>query len=173
MSCSSRPATSPRRSGSVPNEPRGTHRLIVPADRAGERLDRYLPEAIPGISRARGQRLNQMHDRPGSLVGDVPALRRSRQRLRGIAFHTRYGCLCSFDPEDSGALARGFRLRVAVVLRDRLREVRVPSSPYGDLRLTARRRLQRQRRERRFSREPGRAHRRDIDVAAVGTEGNH
>ena len=39
------------------SEPRGTHRLTVPADRAGERLDRYLPEAIPGISRARGQRL--------------------------------------------------------------------------------------------------------------------
>jgi 23S rRNA pseudouridine1911/1915/1917 synthase len=57
MSCSSRPATSPRRSGSVPDDPRGTHRLTVPADRAGERLDRYLPEAIPGISRARGQRL--------------------------------------------------------------------------------------------------------------------
>src|SRR3989337_2790428 len=57
MSCSSPPGTSPRRSGSVPEEPRGTHRLTVPADRAGERLDRYLPEAIPGISRARGQRL--------------------------------------------------------------------------------------------------------------------
>src|SRR5660397_231729 len=58
MSCSSRPGASPRRSGSVtPTGPRGTHRLTVPADRAGERLDRYLPEAIPGISRARGQRL--------------------------------------------------------------------------------------------------------------------
>ncbi|MHB8834007.1 MAG: S4 domain-containing protein, partial [Desulfobacteria bacterium] len=41
----------------MPDVPCGTHRLTVPADRAGERIDRYLSEAIPGISRARGQRL--------------------------------------------------------------------------------------------------------------------
>jgi len=40
-----------------PVRPCGTHRLTVPADRAGERLDRFLPEAVPGISRARAQRL--------------------------------------------------------------------------------------------------------------------
>ncbi|GAB4228097.1 MAG: RluA family pseudouridine synthase [Deltaproteobacteria bacterium] len=37
--------------------PVGTHRLAVPPARAGERLDRYLAEAIPGLSRARVQRL--------------------------------------------------------------------------------------------------------------------
>ncbi|MGZ9197337.1 MAG: pseudouridine synthase, partial [Candidatus Deferrimicrobiaceae bacterium] len=41
----------------VPGSPCGAHRLTVPADRAGERLDRFLPEAVPGISRARAQRL--------------------------------------------------------------------------------------------------------------------
>ena len=35
----------------------GTLRLTVPADRAGERLDRYLPSAVPGLSRAGAQRL--------------------------------------------------------------------------------------------------------------------
>ncbi len=40
-----------------PDRPCGTYRLTVPADRAGERLDRFLPAAVPGISRARAQRL--------------------------------------------------------------------------------------------------------------------
>src|SRR3989304_8734509 len=58
MSLSSPPGAFPRRSGSVgPVRPGGTPRLTVPADRAGERLDRFLPEAVPGISRARAQRL--------------------------------------------------------------------------------------------------------------------
>jgi 23S rRNA pseudouridine1911/1915/1917 synthase len=35
----------------------GTFRLIVPADQAGERLDRYLPTAFPGLSRVAVQRL--------------------------------------------------------------------------------------------------------------------
>jgi 23S rRNA pseudouridine1911/1915/1917 synthase len=41
----------------VPDAAAGTHRLTVPAGRAGERIDRYLPEAVPGLSRARAQRL--------------------------------------------------------------------------------------------------------------------
>src|SRR3990172_3417800 len=58
MSLSSPPGAFPRRSGNVgPDRPCGTHRLTVPADRAGERLDRFLHEAVPGISRARAQRL--------------------------------------------------------------------------------------------------------------------
>src|SRR3989304_5591098 len=58
MSLSSPPGAFPRRSGSVgPVRPCGTHRLTVPADRAGERLDRFLPEAVPGISRARAPRV--------------------------------------------------------------------------------------------------------------------
>ena len=78
MSCSSRRGTSPRRSGSVPEGPRGTHRLTVPADRAGERLDRYLPEAIPGISRARGQRL--IEEGNVLLAGEIV---RPSTRLKG------------------------------------------------------------------------------------------
>src|SRR5660398_44204 len=79
MSCSSRPGASPRRSGSVtPTGPRGTHRLTVPADRAGERLDRYLPEAIPGISRARGQRL--IEEGNVRLAGEIV---RPSTRLKG------------------------------------------------------------------------------------------
>ncbi len=78
MSCSSRPATSPRRSGSVPNGPDGTHRLTVPADRAGERLDRYLAETIPGISRARGQRL--IEEGNVLLAGEIA---RPSTRLKG------------------------------------------------------------------------------------------
>ena len=78
MSCSSRPATSPRRSGSVPTGPRETHRLTVPADRAGERLDRYLPDAIPGISRARGQRL--IEEGNVRLAGEIV---RPSTRLKG------------------------------------------------------------------------------------------
>src|SRR5512143_2018887 len=76
MSCSSRKGTSRRRSGSVPGGPRGTHRLTVPADRAGERLDRFLPEAIPGISRARGQRL--IEEGNVHLAGEIvrPSTRR-------------------------------------------------------------------------------------------------
>jgi len=34
-----------------------THRLTVPPERAGERLDRYLSGALPGLSRARIQQL--------------------------------------------------------------------------------------------------------------------
>jgi 23S rRNA pseudouridine1911/1915/1917 synthase len=41
----------------VPDAQVGTHRLTVPGGRAGERLDRYLPEALPGLSRARVRRL--------------------------------------------------------------------------------------------------------------------
>ena len=61
-----------------PRETRETHRLIVPADRAGERLDRYLPEAIPGISRARGQRL--IEEGNVRLAGEVV---RPSTRLKG------------------------------------------------------------------------------------------
>src|SRR5512143_2330227 len=78
MSCSSPPDTSPRRSGSVQEGPVGTHRLTVPADRAGERLDRYLPEAIPGISRARGQRL--IEEGNVRLAGEIV---RPSTRLKG------------------------------------------------------------------------------------------
>jgi len=62
----------------VPDEPSGTHRLIVPADRAGERLDRYLSEAIPGISRARGQRL--IEEGNVRLAGEIV---RPSTRLKG------------------------------------------------------------------------------------------
>jgi 23S rRNA pseudouridine1911/1915/1917 synthase len=41
----------------VPLPAAGTLRLTVPAGRAGERLDRFLPSALPGLSRARAQRL--------------------------------------------------------------------------------------------------------------------
>jgi len=62
----------------TPSGPRGTHRLTVPADRAGERLDRYLPEAIPGISRARGQRL--IEEGNVRLAGEIV---RPSTRLKG------------------------------------------------------------------------------------------
>src|SRR5512141_2116186 len=78
MSSSRRPATSPRRSGRVPNRPSETHRLTVPADRAGERLDRFLPEAIPGISRARVQRL--IEEGNVRLAGEIV---RASTRLKG------------------------------------------------------------------------------------------
>ncbi len=41
----------------MPDAPAGMHRLTVPADRAGERLDRYLSGIVSGLSRARAQRL--------------------------------------------------------------------------------------------------------------------
>lgn len=79
MSSSSRPDASLRRSGSVsPDRLAGTHRLTVPADRAGERLDRYLPEAVPGISRARAQRL--IGEGNVRLAGEVM---RPSTRLKG------------------------------------------------------------------------------------------
>jgi len=61
-----------------PNEPCGTHRLTVPADRAGERLDRYIADAVPGISRARGQRL--IEDGSVLLSGEVA---RPSTRIKG------------------------------------------------------------------------------------------
>jgi 23S rRNA pseudouridine1911/1915/1917 synthase len=62
----------------VPNRPRETHRLTVPADRAGERLDRFLPEAIPGLSRARVQRLIEAGN--VRLAGEIV---RGSTRLKG------------------------------------------------------------------------------------------
>jgi len=62
----------------VPDVPAGTHRLTVPAGRAGERLDRYLPEAVPGLSRARAQRLIE---EGRVLLSGAPA--RPSARLRG------------------------------------------------------------------------------------------
>jgi 23S rRNA pseudouridine1911/1915/1917 synthase len=62
----------------VPPPPAGTFRLSVPADRAGERLDRYLPSAVPGLTRARAQRLIQ--EGHVLLSGTVP---RASQRLSG------------------------------------------------------------------------------------------
>lgn len=56
----------------------GVFRLTVPADRAGERLDRYLPSAIPGLSRAGAQRL--IGDGNVLLSGTVP---RPSHRLSG------------------------------------------------------------------------------------------
>ncbi len=56
----------------------GTLRLTVPADLAGERLDRYLPSAVPGLSRARAQRL--IEDGNVLLAGAVP---RPSHRLSG------------------------------------------------------------------------------------------
>lgn len=58
--------------------PAGTHRLTVPAARAGVRLDRYLPEALPGLSRVRVQRLIE---EGRVLLSGVPA--RPSARLRG------------------------------------------------------------------------------------------
>ncbi len=54
------------------------HRLTVPAGRAGERLDRYLPEAVPGISRAHGQRL--IEEGNVRLAGEIV---RPSTRLKG------------------------------------------------------------------------------------------
>jgi 23S rRNA pseudouridine1911/1915/1917 synthase len=56
----------------------GTLRLAVPADRAGERLDRYLPSALPGLSRAAAQRL--IGEGNVLLSGAVP---RPSHRLSG------------------------------------------------------------------------------------------
>jgi 23S rRNA pseudouridine1911/1915/1917 synthase len=56
----------------------GTHRLTVPGGRAGERLDRYLPAALPGLSRARAQRLIE---EGRVLLSGAPA--RPATRLRG------------------------------------------------------------------------------------------
>lgn len=58
--------------------PPGTLRLTVPDDRAGERLDRYLPSALPGLSRAGAQRL--IGEGNVLLSGVVP---RSSHRLSG------------------------------------------------------------------------------------------
>ena len=62
----------------MPDAPAGRHRLTVPAGRAGERLDRYLPEAVPGLSRARAQRLIE-----DGLVLLSGAHARPSARLRG------------------------------------------------------------------------------------------
>jgi 23S rRNA pseudouridine1911/1915/1917 synthase len=54
------------------------HRLTVPAGRAGERLDRFLPGALPGLSRSRIQQLiREGHVR----LGAAPA--RASARLKG------------------------------------------------------------------------------------------
>ena len=58
MSSSNPPGAYLPRSGDKAAEPTAaSHRITVPAGRAGERLDRYLSEAVPGLSRARVQRL--------------------------------------------------------------------------------------------------------------------
>jgi len=62
----------------VPDAPAATHRLTVPAGRAGERLDRYLPEALPGLSRVRVRRLIE---EGRVLLSGAPA--RPAARLRG------------------------------------------------------------------------------------------
>jgi len=62
----------------VPPPAAGTVRLTVPAERAGERIDRYLPTALPGISRARVQRL--IEEGNVLLAGVVP---RPSRRLCG------------------------------------------------------------------------------------------
>jgi len=62
----------------VPGASPGTFRLTVPAERAGERLDRFLPEAVPGLSRARAQRLIEEGN---VLLAGVPA--RASTRLSG------------------------------------------------------------------------------------------
>lgn len=55
-----------------------THRLTVPAGSAGERLDRFLPGALPGLSRSRIQQLI----REGNVRLDA-ALARASARLKG------------------------------------------------------------------------------------------
>ncbi|MCL2102455.1 MAG: S4 domain-containing protein, partial [Syntrophorhabdaceae bacterium] len=62
------------RDGSTP----GTFCLTVPPSQAGERLDRYLPVAFPGLSRAAVQRLI----REGNVIlsGAIP---RPSQKLSG------------------------------------------------------------------------------------------
>jgi 23S rRNA pseudouridine1911/1915/1917 synthase len=62
----------------VPDAPAGMHRLTVPAGRAGDRLDRYLPEALPGLSRVRVRRLIE---EGRVLLSGAPA--RPAARLRG------------------------------------------------------------------------------------------
>ena len=62
----------------MPEAPAGTHRLTVPAARAGDRLDRYLPEALPGLSRVRVRRLIE---EGRVLLSGAPA--RPAVRLRG------------------------------------------------------------------------------------------
>jgi 23S rRNA pseudouridine1911/1915/1917 synthase len=56
----------------------GTHRLTVPVGRAGERIDRYLPSVVPGLSRAGAQRLIE-----GGNVLVSGAVPRPSQRLSG------------------------------------------------------------------------------------------
>ena len=56
----------------------GTFSIIVPPDQAGERLDRYLPTAFPGLSRAAVQRL--IGEGNVFLSGAIP---RSSHRLSG------------------------------------------------------------------------------------------
>ena len=62
----------------MPDARVGTHRLTVPGGRAGERLDRFLPEALPGLSRARVQRLIE---EGRVLLSGAPV--RPATRLRG------------------------------------------------------------------------------------------
>jgi 23S rRNA pseudouridine1911/1915/1917 synthase len=62
----------------VPLPPAGTFRLTIPSDRAGERLDRYLPSAVPGLSRARARRLIE----EGNVLLSV-AVARPSHRLSG------------------------------------------------------------------------------------------
>ena len=62
----------------MPDAPAGMHRLTVPAGRAGDRLDRYLPEALPGLSRVRVRRLIE---EGRVLLSGAPA--RPAARLRG------------------------------------------------------------------------------------------
>jgi 23S rRNA pseudouridine1911/1915/1917 synthase len=62
----------------VTGSPADVVRLTVPPDRAGERLDRYLPAALPGLSRAAFQRL--IGEGNVLLSGTVP---RPSHRLAG------------------------------------------------------------------------------------------
>ena len=82
----------------MPDAPAGTHRLTVPAARAGDRLDRYLPEALPGLSRVRVRRLIE---EGRVLLSGSPA--RPAARLRGgeaVTVEVPPAVLPDLAPED-------------------------------------------------------------------------
>ena len=82
----------------MPDAPAGTHRLTVPAARAGDRLDRYLPEALPGLSRVRVRRLIE---EGRVLLSGAPA--RPAARLRGgeaVTVEVPPAVLPDLAPED-------------------------------------------------------------------------
>ncbi len=82
----------------MPEPEAGTHRLTVPDGHAGERLDRYLPEALPGLSRVRARRLIE---EGRVLLGGAPA--RPAVRLRGgetLVVEVPAAVLPELAPED-------------------------------------------------------------------------